>query len=271
MTAIRTMPAIPEWLRADATGRPIGVDRQAQVIRGYVVAQRGPFKTPGRGEFDDHALDIIVGLMNQKPPGTKSRFTHPGMSDDGLGKFLGRSREARIDGDRVRADLHLDPSASITPDGNLADYVMTLAENDPEAFGSSLVLRTKKEVRLEADGTAKKDAKGEPLPPLWRPTHIHASDVVDEGDAVHDGFLSLGADGVIDLDELPDTLQRKGWEWLDRLFTGQPRETTEARCLEYLRKYLDRRYGTLTTEPATVGSSLDTLRRRLRLRELAAK
>lgn len=254
------MAAEPQWLRAGAKGEIVGVDREAKVVRGYVVAQLGPFKTPGRGEFDEKSLDSIVSLMNARmPTGAKSRFSHPSESDDGLGKFLGRAKNARREGDKVRADLHLSPVAFTSPSGNLGDYVLDLAESDPAAFGSSLVLQTDREFRLEKDGTRSKGLDGEDLPPLWRPTAIHASDVVDDGDAVHDGFLSAGA---VDFESLPDAIQRKGWELLDRVFAGHARDVTESRVLAYLSRYLQNRYGTENLP------DVDTLRRKLRQKEL---
>ncbi|MEM1205105.1 MAG: hypothetical protein AAGN66_17880 [Acidobacteriota bacterium] len=73
--------------------------------------------------------------------GVKSRFTHPGMSSDGLGKTVGRARDPQIsdDGRQVYADLHILESAHRAPDGNLASYVMDLAEEDPETFAISIV------------------------------------------------------------------------------------------------------------------------------------
>ena len=47
---------VPDRLRANPLGRgAIGVDRENNVLRGYVVAQLGPFKD-GRGEFDVQLL-----------------------------------------------------------------------------------------------------------------------------------------------------------------------------------------------------------------------
>ncbi len=256
------MPTIPMWESLKYAGRPIGVDREARVLRGYVVAQRGPFKTKGRGEFDDKSLASIVELMNSGSAGLKSRFTHPDMSSDGLGKFLGRSRNARLtdDGAKVRADLHFDPSASKTPNGDLADYVMSLAESDPDALSSSLVLTVDREFRLEPDGTRKTDTDGEPLPPLWRPKKLHASDIVDTGDAV-DGLLSAG----VDVDGLPLSALWRGAEMLDRLFADEPREVIEERLLGWMGRYLNGRFG-----PAEDGKpdDVERLRRRLRLLEL---
>src|SRR5688572_71622 len=90
----RVMPEKTDRLRAGAKGRPIGVDRDNKVIRGYVVAQLGPFKSEGRGEFDEKSLAMIQELYKGAPAGLKARFAHPSESNDGLGKFLGRSRDA---------------------------------------------------------------------------------------------------------------------------------------------------------------------------------
>lgn len=248
---MRVMPKNPNAKRErlDARGKPVGVDREARVIRGYVAAQTGIFKTEGRGEFDELSLKTIVDLWPAN--GLKSRFTHPSESGgDGLGKFLGRARGGYLstcvnaDGQEVacvRADLYLDASAfEPNPNGNLGDYILTLAETDSDALSSSLVLSTKKEARREKDGKPMLDAEGKELPPLWRPLRLFASDVVDTGDAV-DGFLS-----VAKLDAKPrwthDYLSQ-GESLLNDLFAGQAREVVEARCAGFLTRYLDRRYG----------------------------
>lgn len=247
----RTMPARPEYLRATVVGRPVGVDREARVLRGYVVAQLGEFKSAGRGRFDQESLTQIVNLTNAKPAGLKSRFTHPGMSDDGLGKFLGRARGAYLGTatdartgqpvPAVRADLHFDPSASKTPSGDLAGYIMSLAESDPDAMSSSIVVKPDRFVPDKHGKLVKlaDDDEGPPdVTPLWRPRELHASDIVDQGDAV-DGLLSAG----IDVDGLPLSELWRGAQMLDAVFAGQSREVVAARCEEFLRKYLDRRFG----------------------------
>lgn len=241
-----------EWLRATAAGETIGVDRNESVIRGYIVAQEGPFSSEGRGEFDKPALRQIARLMRAAPNGLKSRFAHPSLSDNGIGKFLGRARNPRLDtisvreskGVRkddeitvVRADLHLDPSSRNTPSGDLGGYVMDLAESDPDAMSSSLVLQAKKEYRLDGKGRPELDDEGNELPPLWSPTHLHASDVVDTGAAV-DGFLSAEV-----IDGLPDAVVRRGAELLDRQFPDANREEIEARCQAWLARYLAYRFG----------------------------
>lgn len=264
---MRTMPIIPERLRANVSGALSSVDHQAKVLRGYVVAQAGAFKSKGRGEFDRQSLEGIVALMNASPAGVKSRFAHPTESDDGLGKFLGRARDARLDGDKVRADLHLDPSSFSTPHGDLGSYVLQLAESDPAALSSSLVLRTKKEMRLNPNGTPMLGTDGEPLPPLWRPEKVFASDVVDTGDAV-DAILST-EDGGISVDGLPLGVVWRGVEMLDSLFEDQPAAVVRARVSAWLDRYLSLRFGDDAEQPT--GTDAAALRRRLRLRELEQK
>lgn len=254
MPSLKPMPVTPEWLKAmPSPAKAIGVDREKKIIRGYVVAERGPFKSEGRGEFDDASLASIVQLGNANPQGLKSRFAHPTMSDDGLGKFLGRSRDLRLDGPRVRADLHLSDAAFASPAGDLGTYLMDLAESDPGALSSSLVLTSKKEERLDAKGKTIMDEAGKPLPPLWRPIRLHASDIVDDGDAVHGGLLSA--------DALPDAMVRKGAEMLNNLFAGQTREVVLSRCTAWLNRYLDERYG--ESEEPMKGMSLKTAERTL--------
>jgi len=261
------LQAVPEWLDARTMGRPVGVDRKQNALLGYVVAQLGPFKSEGRGEFDRESLEKIVSLGNAKRQGLRARFTHPGLSSDGLGSYLGRSKNLAIGTaidertgrmvDAVRADLLFDQTSLETPPNGggkpLGIYVMDLAESDPEAISSSLVLKVDYRYRLNEDGTRKTDDDGEDLPPLWHPTELLASDVVDVGDAV-DGLLSAG----IDPNRMPDGLVRLATDGLNRLFAGAPREVVEARALAFLSRYLDGRYGPM--------NDLDLRRRRLELR-----
>lgn len=135
----------PERFRADAVREvPNGVDRsagdeKAGLIRGASVIVRG--EAAGHGAWiDGHMLESVSEAINAAGPnGIKARFTHPGMSSDGLGTYLGRWKNASVDGDAVVADLHLAQSARKTPDGDLAEYVLKLAEDDPDMFGISIV------------------------------------------------------------------------------------------------------------------------------------
>lgn len=247
----RTMPAKPNYLRATTIGRPVGVDRKNNVLRGYVVAQLGPFKSQGRGEFDLQSLKDIVAIGNASTTGLKSRFTHPDMSSDGLGKHLGRSTnfslgtalDARTKEKvpAVRADLAFNKTAMETPPNGgrpYGEYVMSLAETDPDAISSSLVVNGVDFFLRDKRGLLMKVSEEEigDETPIWRPTILSASDIVDTGDAV-DGLLSADWDGL-PLKELWQASQM-----LDGVFAGQSRDVVESRLNDYVQRYLNRVYG----------------------------
>lgn len=256
-----------EWLRASVTGRPVEVDRKNAILRGFVVAQAGPFKSR-RGEFDRQSLQEIADAGNGAGQGLKSRFSHPTECNDGLGKYLGRARNfgvgtVKLDSgqivDAVRADLHFDATALQSgPQGGkpLGEYVMDLAESDAGAVSSSLVIRPKKEYRLDSSGLPLKDEKGEPLPPLWRVEKLIATDIVDIGDAV-DGLLSA---------ELPNSYLWAGADMIDRLFPDATFEELQSRLQSWLDKYLSERFGTKAT-PGVAADRMNHLIRRQKMRE----
>lgn len=233
MKVLKSNEDTKAWLRAHITGHSVGVDRENNVIRGFVVAQEGVFKSEGRGEFDLQSLRQIVKLMKNDPKGLKSRFAHPTLSDDGIGKFLGRAKNPKLDGDRVRADLFLDPTSFDTPSGNIGKYVMDLAASDSDALSSSLVLQAEELVRLNEDGTRKEDEDGDPLPPIWRPIALHASDIVDTGDAV---------DGLLSDEWLPDSAVRDGVKLLDGAFSNKGETFIRSHCEMWLNRYLGMRF-----------------------------
>lgn len=271
-----TMKSKPEWLRASFKSLSTRVDREANVLRGMVVAQLGPFKSDGRGSFDKESLAGIVKLGNAKNGGLKSRFTHPDMSSDGLGKFLGRVRDLRMDNaldertnktvPAVRGDLFFDTTALDTPpEGGkpLGLYVMDLAESDPTALSSSIVVEPDRYIDDGKGGLVKLEDHEEPpdgVTPLWRPRALHASDIVDTGDAV-DGLLSAD----LDVDRLPLSVLWKGGQLLDAVFLDQTREVIEARLAAYVQRYLDRKFG--EPPPAIPAPLLDA--RRLRMDQMS--
>lgn len=265
------MPVQSKWKKLDATGRPLRVDRQGSVIQGMILAQEGPFKSEGRGEFDEESLTSIVQLMSHHKTGLKSRFCHPTLSDDGLGKFLGRISNGRQDTCTVRrdgvlatlkcvrGDLKFDATAYDTPSGNLADYVMRLAESDPDALSSSLVIEPEEVWRTDASGRPLLDANGNQLPPLWKPIRLHACDIVDTGDAV-DGLLSAN----LSVEGLPDNVVRQACQLLDAQFESASREVVQTRVQNWLLRYLDWKFGSESKPVETVPGSLAAAKKRLR-------
>lgn len=278
----------PQMLRASTFGRPVKVDREKNVLRGYVVAQSGPFKSEGRGEFNEEGLRLLEGLGNGAKQGIRSRFTHPTLCEDGLGNYLGRARDFFLseamaaDGSivpAVRADLFFDETAMQTPPKGgkpLGVYVMDLAESDPDALSSSIVVKPRKVYRKKADGTLEMGADGEELPPLWYPEKLLGSDIVDTGDAV---------DGLLSIDGLRDEELRKGAALLDGLFDGKSREEIAERLTGWLDRYLNLRFGELSeddkfvqnaiaaaeqaTAPPLVDASMLLKRQRIRELEMA--
>ena len=251
------LPDEPAWLRSDVRGRPIGVDREAGVIRGVILAEEGTFKDE-RGVFDRAAIRRVVKLGNESPNGLKSRFAHPTLSSDGLGKFTGRVkgirsdtilRERGKDADGkpllkevliARGDQYFDKTALEEPPGGgkpLGVYLMDLAESDPDAMGMSLVLKADQNQQLDSRGRILKDEAGKELPPLWMPTELHAVDSVDTGDATN-SFLSADL-----LASLPDAALRQGVALLDQQFCGQSKEATRARLTAFVDRYLAYRFG----------------------------
>lgn len=146
-----------EYLRADiaqgllAEGDAVdreGGDHGQGMLRRVSVITRG--EALGHYMWIDRVmLTEVAGAINAAPEGIKGRFTHPGLSSDGLGSYLGRYKNAAVVGDRVVADLHFAQSAHETPDGDLASYVMQLAEDDPQAFGTSIVFEDDPKSRKE--------------------------------------------------------------------------------------------------------------------------
>ena len=190
MQQLRVLP-----LKAAASA----VDIEKRIIYGLSMAQAVEALGHG-GRLDMRSLEQIVEQVNSKRSGAKSRYTHPGLSSDGMGKFLGRMKNARIEGDKAVADLHLSDLAFKSPDGNLGEYVLEAASEDPEAFGFSVVISAEKFWVME-DGTemavwddddnrrAKPQNAIDDLP-SFRITDLHAVDLVDEPAANRDGMFS---------------------------------------------------------------------------------
>jgi len=184
-----------------AKAKPSKVDRAAEVIDGYAVITAG--EALGHGAWVDGTfLDSLVEFGNSSPQGFKSRFTHPGLSSDGMGKQLGRTKNFRREGDSVKADLHFIQAAHKSPEGDLSGYVMDIAEEAPELFGSSIVFsrdskaeREFKSNNMDPEGKFKSpDAANVNHFPHIRLAELHASDVVDDPAANPGGFFSEGGE-----------------------------------------------------------------------------
>lgn len=133
------MPNIRTRLAAPTGIEEGNVNREKGIISNVAVITQG--EALGHDLWIDEVfLKQTVKAGNEGPKGVKSRFTHPGLSADGLAKYLGREKKFKLDGARVLADLHLSEKvAGSSPDGDLYTYTLNYAEEDPESFGQSIV------------------------------------------------------------------------------------------------------------------------------------
>ncbi len=179
---------------------PTGGDNGAGIIRGAAIVTRGEAISHGYWLDATFLKQVANGINTGKggnKAGVKMRFTHPSLSGDGLGKYLGRAKNAVIDGDVVRADLHFSETAHEAPDGDLAAYVMKLADDDPGAFGTSIVYDPDygAEDKFEAQHEDEKGRFSSPDPDNTddlihaRVHQLLGADVVDEPAANPDGLF----------------------------------------------------------------------------------
>jgi hypothetical protein len=151
----------------------------------------------GHGTWlDAEFVASVANATNQSSKGIKARFAHPSMSGDGIGSYLGRFRNAWFDGQVARADLHISATAEETPDGNLAAYVLSLAEKDPEAFGASIVfeydeqaMQAFEEMHTGKGGFQSPEPRNKFNYEHARLSQLHAADVVDEPAANPSGLF----------------------------------------------------------------------------------
>lgn len=187
----------------------------AGLIRGVSLASVG--EALGHGFWlDAFTIGQIAQLAEATgDQGLKCRFTHPGMSSDGMGRHLGRLHNVTVVGGKACGDLHFAQSSHDTPDGDLAEYVMALTEEDPAAAGLSIVFmhdrKAEREFRasnqeevqwVDEDGeTQTRQRFKSPDPnntknyPHVRLKELRAADVVDEPAA--------NPTGMFDIESLP--------------------------------------------------------------------
>ena len=200
---------------------PARVDREAKRINGVKVMQLGRVNDTRPYEVDDKTLEQVVTFGNQPNKGIKARFTHPNMSDDGFGKYLGRLENFRREGDAAYADLQLAESSFQTPNGDLGTYVMNLAEEDPEAFGMSAATNLAKVMQSKVP-------EGEAIP--LRIDGLRAVDFVDEPAATRGGLFDMTT---------PQGLPALATWIVETHFSDrEPREVVERLC-----SFLSKHYG----------------------------
>jgi len=113
------------------------IDEGAGILKKVVVAQAGKVKSYFE-QIDAVTLSQIAQLGNSKDAGVKARFGHPNMCSSSFGTYIGRFRNFQVEGEKVFGDLHLDEVCKASPSGNLFDYIVKMAKNNPDMFGASI-------------------------------------------------------------------------------------------------------------------------------------
>ena len=158
------------------------VDRESGVIRGVAVITKGP--ALGHGMFvDDLTLSQVMEQAKTYAGGLKVKLDHT----DSASEIVGYLKNFQIDGDMVRADLHLLRSSP------RREYILELAETIPDTFGLSIAF----------SGTDEK------IGDHWfaRCAEIYSADIVSEPAANPSGLFQVGDNQPTPPDMTPEELQ----------------------------------------------------------------
>lgn len=207
-------------------------DRARRTIFGVSAIELGPLNDPDERPWfaDETTLQQALTIGRSSPKGVKSRLTHPNMSNDGMGRQLGRFRNWRLsaDGRRVLTDLHLASFAFRGGDNSIGGLVLDMASEDPDSFGVSLapVWDMEEMERLKAsDGR---------MPMRFK--KLIAADIVDEPAATRGGLFG---DSPLSIGTAP----HKATQALDTLFADASEEVIRDRVGSFLNTYLTSRFG----------------------------
>ena len=175
-------------VRLKNTGQVGLVDREAGVIFGVSMITANREASGHEMYIDETMLNQVVEAGQEKSPlGLKARFDHPNACSRAMGTFVGRFLDVRRDDEQARGDLHISEAAAISPDGDLREYIMTLAEDDPAAFATSIVFRGSEPFTPDKKDEALRAEHPEDSDPFWFPharlAKLQQCDVVDEGAA----------------------------------------------------------------------------------------
>jgi len=122
------------------------VDRENSRINGLAVITEG--EALGHGVFiEAEQIAHAVKLGNDRAGGLKARFGHPNMSSTALGTYMGKETNFYLDDSSgvaiARADMNFSEAARKSPgfSNDPVDYLLDLAETEPDMFGTSIVFK----------------------------------------------------------------------------------------------------------------------------------
>lgn len=174
----------------------LSVDADGGIIKNAAMMTCG--KALGHGfVIDSTTLAMMKSLADaQEPEGVKCRFGHPAMETgindageqfqypaDDIGRGIARIHNFRIDGDCLRADIHLGAYSAMVPGlGDVRSYLIAHASDDPAGIGMSAFFVHNLEPLL--DDSENVDSL------LSRPVELTAFDVVGTPAANPNGLLN---------------------------------------------------------------------------------
>jgi hypothetical protein len=161
-------------------GSAVSVDRESGAILNVAVITVGKTKPSANGmdsfDIDRVSLQQVADAINASEVGVKSRMTHPEVSgEDDITRRVGYIRNARVEGQSVRADMYFHNPAS-----DSAAVLFSIAETAPDSCGLSIVSNT---AMLEK-------SESSPTGIVLRLSQIDAVDWVGEPAANPAGMLS---------------------------------------------------------------------------------
>lgn len=191
----------PKHFRAQTktAGIQPNVDRENGIIKNLAMISKG--EALGHEMWiDSEMLDQVVEFgKSAGKKGVRARFTHPGLSSDGLGTLLGRVNNFSLheSGKSVIGDLSFIDAAFDAPDGNLAKHIMDIAEQAPEFAGVSIVFDPDNELMAVFEKENLDDKKHFVSPdkentqdfPHVRIENLLAADIVDSPAANPNGLF----------------------------------------------------------------------------------
>ena len=188
------------------------INRETGTITGASAIQA--VEALGHDLLVDQVMLTQVATLGNAAGKVKSRFTHPGLCSDGMGKMLGHLTNWRVEGDKTVGDLQLIEAAANAPGmGDLRGYVLDLAEQAPQDFGLSIVfsgtpvwkLPDGSEIKVNDQSLRRAGPMGDYFArpdkattdkPFARAEQLFAADVVDEPAANRDGLFSAAFSGT---------------------------------------------------------------------------
>ena len=182
------------------------VDRKKNIIHGMTLIQANREALGHELFIDEKFVRSVVKQGKETGDiGLKARFDHPSACFSSMGSQIGRFKNFSMRGDKAVADLHLAPFAfNSNPNGNLGEFLMDAAENDPDIMGNSIVFSMAEAQTFKAGEDDDADSP-EFIYPHARLNSLLGCDVVDEGAAT---------DGMFSIHGRPDYLAEQAQHWL---------------------------------------------------------